>query len=251
MLDKLKMMGALANLMKDQDKLKEAGARIRERAGTIVVTGRAGGGAAVARVSGQLKVMSVELSPALVGGMAADDRTRELAASLIAEAVNDALTRARAKHVVDVAFASRVRRLDQRRDRVTGAELQDAEPRHARGVVLPTQGNLRHHLVQKAGEGAVAAAKEEGLVAAVDHLLRDAARVELRAREEEVALLHGVAQRANHLRRDLARVRVEQNGDLLFFDSTGDMLDVSAKRLNPHWRPFRISRCAPTPGNHG
>ena len=103
MLDKLKMMGALANLMKDQDKLKEAGARIRERAGTIVVTGRAGGGAAVARVSGQLKVMSVELSPALVGGMAADDRTRELAASLIAEAVNDGLKQAqeRLKELLD------------------------------------------------------------------------------------------------------------------------------------------------------
>lgn len=47
--------------------------------------------------SGQLKVLSVELSPALVAGMAGDDKTRSLAGSLIVEATNEALKMAQEK----------------------------------------------------------------------------------------------------------------------------------------------------------
>ena len=47
-----------------------------------------GSGAARATVNGAMRVLSVELSPALVLGMAAEDKTRNLAASLIADAVN-------------------------------------------------------------------------------------------------------------------------------------------------------------------
>ena len=79
MFDKLKAMGAVTSLLKNQDALRDAAARVRAKAEQILVTGQAGSGAARATVTGTLKVQGVELSPALVGGMAADERTRQLA----------------------------------------------------------------------------------------------------------------------------------------------------------------------------
>ena len=97
MFDKLKAMGAVAALKKNQDKLKDAGERIRQRAETIRVTGEAGGGAARAIVSGAMRVVSIELAPGLINGMALDEKTRSLAGSLIADAVNDGLRQAQTK----------------------------------------------------------------------------------------------------------------------------------------------------------
>jgi DNA-binding protein YbaB len=48
-------------------------------------------------VNGAMKVQSVELAPGLVTGMNADDKTRALAGQLIAEAVNDGITKAQMK----------------------------------------------------------------------------------------------------------------------------------------------------------
>jgi DNA-binding protein YbaB len=97
MFDKIKAMGAVAGLMKNQDAIKQAAGRVREKMEKTVVSGQAGSGAARATVTGTLKVVSVELSPALVGGMNADERTRQLASGLIAEAVNDAMKQAQVK----------------------------------------------------------------------------------------------------------------------------------------------------------
>jgi DNA-binding protein YbaB len=97
MFDKLKSMSALAALMQNKDKLKAAGERIKSKSQEIRATGEGGGGAVRVTVSGQLKVLSVELQPALVAGMAADVRTRELAGNLIAEAVNNANQSAQAQ----------------------------------------------------------------------------------------------------------------------------------------------------------
>lgn len=94
MFDNLKAMGALAGLMKNKDKLREAGDRVRARLDAARFTGEAGSGAARAVVSGSMKVIEVQLAPALITGMAADERTRELAGQLIADAVNDGLRRA-------------------------------------------------------------------------------------------------------------------------------------------------------------
>ncbi len=91
MFDKLKTMGAIAGLLKDKDRLRAAGERIKARAEEIRAEGEAGGGAVRVVASGKLKVLSIDVAPALVAGMAADDRTRGLAGSLIAEAVNAAL----------------------------------------------------------------------------------------------------------------------------------------------------------------
>jgi DNA-binding protein YbaB len=44
-----------------------------------------------------MHVLKVEMQPALVAGMAADERTRELAGNLIAEAVNAAIKTAQEK----------------------------------------------------------------------------------------------------------------------------------------------------------
>jgi len=87
----------MASLMKNQDKLKDAGERIRQRAETIRVTGEAGGGAARAVCSGSMRVVSIELAPALVNGMALDEKTRALAGTLITEAVNHGLAQAQIK----------------------------------------------------------------------------------------------------------------------------------------------------------
>lgn len=97
MFDKLKAMGALAALMKDKDKIREAGERIKSAAAEVRGYGVGGGGAVRATVDGRMKVLAIELEPPLVAGMAADDKTRELAGSLIAEAVNDALAKAQMK----------------------------------------------------------------------------------------------------------------------------------------------------------
>lgn len=97
MFDKLKAVGALSSLMKNQDKIKDSLAKVRGQMEKLRVTGVAGGGAARVVCSGQMKVQTVELSPALVNGMAADEKTRVLAGSLIAEATNDALSQAQTK----------------------------------------------------------------------------------------------------------------------------------------------------------
>jgi DNA-binding protein YbaB len=104
MFDSMKNLGALAGLMKNQDKIKTAGERVRTKLEATRVTGEAGAGAARAIVTGTLKVVSVELAPALVMGMASDAKTHELASSLIAEAVNNALAQAqlKMKEAIDV-----------------------------------------------------------------------------------------------------------------------------------------------------
>jgi DNA-binding protein YbaB len=100
MFENLKAMGAMAALFKDKDKLKAAGERIKSAAAATRATGEGGAGAVRVTVDGKMRVLDVELQPALVSGMAADDRTRALAGSLIAEACNAAMAAAQAKMAV-------------------------------------------------------------------------------------------------------------------------------------------------------
>jgi len=97
MLDKFKAMSAMAGLMANQDKIKDAARRLREQMERTQIEGVGGQGAARAFVTGSMRVLKVELSPALLSGMNADPRTRELAAGLIADAVNDAIGQAQAR----------------------------------------------------------------------------------------------------------------------------------------------------------
>lgn len=90
MLDKLKAMQALGSLMKNKEQLAEAGERIKAKMDAMRVEGEAGGGACRAIVNGKMKLLDLKLDPALLSGMAVDDKTRELATTLIKDAINDA-----------------------------------------------------------------------------------------------------------------------------------------------------------------
>lgn len=97
MFDKFKSMGALASLMQNKGKVQEAAARVkRELAGTRV-TGEGGGGAVRVTVAGDMTVLDVEFSPALAAGLSASDSARDYAQSLIRDATNQALAKARDK----------------------------------------------------------------------------------------------------------------------------------------------------------
>lgn len=97
MLDNLKAMQAVAGLMKNKDKLVEAGDRIKAKTDAMRVTGEAGGGACRATVSGRMELIDLTLDPALLAGMSVDEKTRSLATALIKDAVNDAMSKAQEK----------------------------------------------------------------------------------------------------------------------------------------------------------
>jgi DNA-binding protein YbaB len=94
MFDQLKSLGAIAGLLKNKEKLREAADRVKAKMEATRVIGEAGAGAARVVVSGTMKVLEVELAPGLIQGMNADPRTRALAGTLIAEATNEGLRRA-------------------------------------------------------------------------------------------------------------------------------------------------------------
>lgn len=94
MFDQLKAMQSVASLLKNKDQLAAAGERIKARTDALRVTGEAGGGACRATVTGRMTVVDLTLDPALLSGMAVDEKTRELATNLIKDAVNDALEKA-------------------------------------------------------------------------------------------------------------------------------------------------------------
>ena len=90
MLDKLKAMQALGSLMKNKEQLAEAGERIKAKMESMRVDGQSGGGACRAVVNGKMKLLDLTLDPALLAGMAVDEKTKELATALIKDAINDA-----------------------------------------------------------------------------------------------------------------------------------------------------------------
>ena len=94
MFDKLKSMGQRAALLKDKDRIRDVAARVKSHAAEVRAIGESGGGAVRVTADGQMRVLRVEMQPALVAGMAADDRTRDLAGTLIADAVNEAIRNA-------------------------------------------------------------------------------------------------------------------------------------------------------------
>ncbi len=97
MFDKLKAMGAVASLLRDKDKLKATTERVKQVSESVRASGEAGGGVVRVTVNGQMKLVGVEIGPALAAGMAADDRTRELAGNLICQAADEAMRAARDK----------------------------------------------------------------------------------------------------------------------------------------------------------
>ncbi len=94
MFDKLKTMQALGSLMKNKEQLAEAGERIKAKIEAMRIEGQAGGGACRAIVNGKMKLLDLTLDPALLAGMAVDEKTRDLATALIKDAINDATEKA-------------------------------------------------------------------------------------------------------------------------------------------------------------
>lgn len=94
MFDQFKAMGAIAGLMKDKDRLRDAAERVKAQLDAAEVTGEAGGGAVRVVVSGSARVLSVHVEQALAVGFG-DAENKAMAEALIAEAVNDGLARAR------------------------------------------------------------------------------------------------------------------------------------------------------------
>ncbi|MFG0313970.1 MAG: YbaB/EbfC family nucleoid-associated protein [Phycisphaerales bacterium] len=92
--DKLKAMQALGSLMKNKEQLAEAGDRIKAKIDAMRIEGEAGGGACRAVVNGKMKLLDLTLDPALLAGMAVDEKTRDLATQLIKDAINDATEKA-------------------------------------------------------------------------------------------------------------------------------------------------------------
>lgn len=97
MFDKIKSMTALAGLMKDKQKVQESADRIKRELAALRVEGQAGGGAVRVVASGDLTVQDVQMSPALAAGLAASGPSRDYAQTLIRDATNDALAKARTK----------------------------------------------------------------------------------------------------------------------------------------------------------
>lgn len=97
MFDNLKALGAISALAKNKDKLAESAKRVRDELERARVAGESAGGVVRAVASGDLRIISIEISPALGAGIGASDADRAMACSLIADAVNDALTKSRAK----------------------------------------------------------------------------------------------------------------------------------------------------------
>ncbi len=95
MFEQLKMAGALAGLMKNKEGLKAAGERIRSRLREVRAAGASGGGAVRVTATGELRIESILIEPAVAAGLA-EPASRAYAEQLIAEAVNNALDQAKA-----------------------------------------------------------------------------------------------------------------------------------------------------------
>ncbi|MHC5027598.1 MAG: recombination mediator RecR [Planctomycetota bacterium] len=102
-------MAGFAGLMKDLPRLRERMEMVKVELGRERVTAETGGGAVRATADGMMRVISVEIEPALLAGLVeiedADDRA--LGQDLITGAVNQALERSRevAQRVVSEAAA--------------------------------------------------------------------------------------------------------------------------------------------------
>src|SRR5256885_946585 len=146
----------------------------------------------------------------------------------------------RAQDVLDHAEAP-AGRPREFRERVAGPETQDAEAgqleavgcrerRGARAVRADEEmGLAARHLVEDAvhvaDEGAVAAAGEDGGIAAIEHGASDGAGIFEAAGEEEILGRHELLELAAKLLGDCARVSVEEDCDLLLRDRKA--LDVA------------------------
>ena len=97
MFDQLKNLKQLAGLMGNAGELKEKFDQVQQQLAAKSVEADAGSGAVRVRVDGKLKVLDVQLDPALLAALHPDtssDIDRDLVQRLIVEATNAAMTKA-------------------------------------------------------------------------------------------------------------------------------------------------------------
>ena len=108
MFDKLKQASQMAGMLKDLPKLQSKMEEVRARLANTKVEGSAGGGAVKAVAFCDIRIDSVTLDPSVFRGMAnGSPSDQAYAHRMIAEAVNDALTRARARMAEEIGRAAK------------------------------------------------------------------------------------------------------------------------------------------------
>ena len=107
MFDKLRAATQMAGMLKDLPRLQAKMEEVRARLATTQVEGSAGGGAVKAVAFCDLRIDSVTLDPSVFRGIAAGSPSDQSYANrLIADAVNDALARARARMAEELGRAA-------------------------------------------------------------------------------------------------------------------------------------------------
>lgn len=107
MFDKLRAATQMAGMLKDLPRLQAKMEEVRARLSTTQVEGSAGGGAVKAVAFCDLRIDSVTLDPSVFRGIATGSPSDQSYANrLIADAVNDALARARARMAEELGRAA-------------------------------------------------------------------------------------------------------------------------------------------------
>ena len=107
MFDKLKAATQMAGMVKDLPKLQAKIEEVRARLATTRVEGSSGGGAVKAVAFCDISIDTVTLDPSVFRGLAnGSSADQSYANRLIAEAVNDALARARARMAEELGRAA-------------------------------------------------------------------------------------------------------------------------------------------------
>lgn len=108
MFDALKGMAGLAGLMKDLPRIKARLAEVKDRLGEVKVSAETGGGAVKATANGLMRIVSLEINPALMATLvdASNENDREMAQDLVVGAVNAALARARERAEKEMSDAA-------------------------------------------------------------------------------------------------------------------------------------------------
>jgi DNA-binding protein YbaB len=111
--DKLKQATQMAGMLKDLPKLQAKLAEVRERLAATKVEGNAGGGAVRVVAFCDLRIESIALDPAVFRGIATGSSADQSYANrMIADAVNDALLRARARVAEEIGRAAKESGID-------------------------------------------------------------------------------------------------------------------------------------------
>lgn len=97
MFDQFKNLQGLAGLMKNAGQIREQAEKLREEMKHVRVSAETGAGAVHATASGDMRIVSVRVDPAMLAVLtdgASTDENRTLAEDLIVGAVNAALEKA-------------------------------------------------------------------------------------------------------------------------------------------------------------